>query len=64
MPISLPAILWCGHFRVIKAVENPANTLKVNEAYHLRSFCESGTYAENHVADEQLVAHKPANCKP
>ena len=61
--VKLPAILGVDISGVIKAVGESVTTFKVGDEvyYSPQLFGESGSYAEYHVADQQLVAHKPAN---
>lgn len=61
--VKLPAILGVDISGVIKAVGESVTTFKVGDEvyYSPQLFGESGSYAEYHVADEQIVAHKPAN---
>lgn len=61
--VKLPAILGVDISGVIEAVGESVTTFKVGEQvyYSPQLFAESGSYAEYHVADEQIVAHKPAN---
>lgn len=61
--VKLPAILGVDISGVIEAVGESVTTFKVGDEvyYSPQLFGESGSYAEYHVADEQLVAHKPVN---
>lgn len=61
--VKLPAILGVDISGVIEAVGESVTTFKVGDEvyYSPQLFSESGSYAEYHVADEQIVAHKPAN---
>jgi NADPH:quinone reductase-like Zn-dependent oxidoreductase len=61
--VKLPAILGVDISGVIEAVGESVTTFKVGDEvyYSPQLFGESGSYAEYHVADEQIVAHKPAN---
>ena len=61
--VKLPAILGVDISGVIEAVGESVTTFKVGDQvyYSPQLFGESGSYTEYHVADEQIVAHKPAN---
>lgn len=61
--VKLPAIIGVDISGVVEAVGESVTQFKVNDEvyYSPQLFDESGSYAEYHVADEQLVAHKPAN---
>ena len=61
--VELPAIIGVDISGVVEAVgESVANFQIGDEVYYSpRLFGESGSYAEYHVADEHIVAHKPAN---
>ncbi len=61
--VKLPAIIGVDISGVVEAVgESVAHFQVGDEVYYSpQLFAESGSYAEYHVADEQIVAHKPQN---
>jgi len=61
--VTLPAIIGVDISGVVEAVGELVTQFKIGDEvyYSPRLFGESGSYAEFHVADEQIVAHKPAN---
>ena len=61
--VELPAIIGVDISGVVEAVgESVANFQIGDEVYYSpKLFGESGSYAEYHVADENIVGHKPAN---
>lgn len=61
--VKLPTIIGVDISGVVEAVGELVTQFKIGDEvyYSPRLFGESGSYAEFHVADEQIVAHKPAN---
>ncbi len=61
--VTLPAILGVDISGVVEAVGEAVTQFEVGDAvyYSPQLFGESGSYAEYHVADEQIVALKPIN---
>jgi NADPH2:quinone reductase len=61
--VQLPAILGSDVSGVIEAVGGAVTDFKVgDEVYYTpQIFCGDGSYAEYHIADEAIVAHKPQN---
>ncbi|MBW4624157.1 MAG: zinc-dependent alcohol dehydrogenase family protein [Brasilonema octagenarum HA4186-MV1] len=61
--VKLPAILGVDISGVVEAVGESVKQFKVGDAvyYSPQVFGDFGSYAEYHVADEQIVAHKPTN---
>ncbi|MUG96170.1 zinc-binding dehydrogenase [Scytonema sp. UIC 10036] len=61
--VKLPAILGVDISGVVEAVGESVTKFKVGDEvyYSPQLFSEAGSYAEYHVAHEQIVAHKPTN---
>lgn len=61
--VNLPAILGVDISGVVEAVGESVTNFQLGDQvyYSPQLFSESGSYAEYHVADEQIVAHKPVN---
>ncbi|WP_017313980.1 zinc-dependent alcohol dehydrogenase family protein [Mastigocladopsis repens] len=61
--VKLPAILGVDISGVVEAVGESVKQFKVGDAvyYSPQLFGDFGSYAEYHVADEQIVAKKPTN---
>ena len=61
--VKLPAILGVDISGVVEAVGESVTNFQIGDEvyYSPKLFGESGSYAEYHVADEDIVAHKPAN---
>ena len=61
--VKLPAILGVDISGVVEAVGESVTNFQIGDEvyYSPQLFGESGSYAEYHVADESIVAHKPAN---
>ena len=61
--VKLPAIIGVDISGVVEAVGEAVTNFQIGDEvyYSPRLFGESGSYAEYHVADEDIVAHKPAN---
>ena len=61
--VKLPAIIGVDISGVVEAVGETVTNFQVGDEvyYSPRLFGESGSYAEYHVADEDIVAHKPVN---
>jgi NADPH:quinone reductase-like Zn-dependent oxidoreductase len=59
--VKLPAIIGVDISGVVEAVGESVTQFTVgNQVYYSpQLFGEFGSYAEYHVADEQIVAHKP-----
>lgn len=61
--VRLPAIIGSDVSGVVEDVGGAVTDFKVgDEVYYTpKIFCGDGSYAEYHVADESIVAHKPRN---
>ena len=61
--VELPAIIGVDISGVVEAVGRLVTNFQVGDEvyYSPKLFGESGSYAEYHVADENIVAHKPVN---
>lgn len=61
--VKLPAIIGVDISGVVEAVGESVTQFTVGDEvyYSPQLFGEFGSYAEYHVADEQIVAHKPIN---
>ena len=61
--VELPAIIGVDISGVVEAVGRSVTNFQVGDEvdYSPKLFGESGSYAEYHVADENIVAHKPVN---
>ena len=61
--VELPAIIGVDISGVVEAVGETVTNFQVGDEvyYSPKLFGESGSYAEYHVADENIVAHKPVN---
>ena len=61
--VKLPAIIGVDISGVVEAVGEAVTNFRTGDEvyYSPRLFGESGSYAEYHVADRDIVAHKPAN---
>ena len=61
--VELPAIIGVDVSGVVEAVGESVTNFKIGDEvyYSPQLFGESGSYAEYHVADESIVAHKPTN---
>lgn len=61
--VKLPAIIGVDISGVVEAVGESVTQFTVGDEvyYSPQLFSEFGSYAEYHVADEQIVAHKPIN---
>jgi NADPH:quinone reductase len=61
--VNLPAIIGVDVSGVVEAVGESVTNFQIGDEvyYSPQLFGESGSYAEYHVADEHIVAHKPAN---
>lgn len=61
--VKLPAIIGVDISGVVEAVGESVSHFQAGDEvyYSPQLFGESGSYAEYHVADESIVAHKPAN---
>lgn len=61
--VELPTILGVDISGVVEAVGESVTHFNVGDEvyYSPQLFGEFGSYAEYHIADEQIVAHKPAN---
>ena len=61
--VKLPAIIGVDISGVVEAVGESVTNFQIGDEvyYSPKLFGESGSYAEYHAADEDIVAHKPAN---
>ena len=61
--VELPAIIGVDISGVVEAVGRSVTNFQIGDEvyYSPELFGKSGSYAEYHVADEHIVAHKPAN---
>ena len=61
--IKLPAIIGVDISGVVEAVGRSVTNFQIGDEvyYSPKLFGKSGSYGEYHVADEHIVAHKPAN---
>ncbi|MGB5632040.1 MAG: zinc-dependent alcohol dehydrogenase family protein [Waterburya sp.] len=61
--VELPAIIGVDISGVVEAVGESVTNFQIGDEvyYSPQLFGDSGSYAEYHVADENIVAHKPAN---
>ena len=61
--VELPAIIGVDISGVVEAVGESVTSFQLGDEvyYSPQLFGKSGSYAEYHVADESIVAHKPAN---
>lgn len=61
--VKLPAIIGVDISGVVEAVGESVTNFQIGDEvyYSPKLFSESGSYAEYHVADEHIVAHKPEN---
>ena len=61
--VKLPAIIGMDISGIVEAVGKSVTNFRVGDEvyYSPELFGKSGSYAEYHVADESIVAHKPSN---